>query len=647
MTPEDLIGYAINGYHVQELIGRGGMAAVYRAYHPHTQRTVALKVMLPNLAASPHLVQRFIREMNILSTMLIHPHIIPVYEVGAQANIYYVVMMYLTGGSLAERLEQARLKQSPLPSVDEVVALVEKIGHALDYAHSRGVYHRDLKPSNILFDAQGNPYLTDFGIAKIVGAEMTTQLTQHGALIGTPMYMAPEQWMGDPNLTPAADQYAMGIMIYQLLSGEMPFTADTPATLGLKHLSEMPIPVHERRRHIGPAVSAVLARALAKKPADRYENMMAFAAALKIAVEGVLEKTTTFFTIPVDKTVPMSVALPIPPWPPVIPPAAQPAPPWSGGHLIPPVNPPVAQPIPPPVSHTPTAPPHAPMPPWGYAPPPRYADQPQPVWIWYIIGGVIVLLLIAIIGLAIYTVVADNDESSSNSGGADKYNNNDRSDRPDVIRVEVTQSALILPTQADFSQLETVELLLTVPFDLPSVTLPPTMVPFQPPTWTPSPLFLPTSAASPTPTASLLIPPSRTPAPTLTPRPAIARTPVQNRADQLNLGQLPSSADAPVVTDVGIRSENTAAGEVIYQDVYFFDRNADTVYVLWTVIQASTEDVLASPGAIETTNAQRNGTTFTGTWNCGEASYWVDIEGILYDAAGHSSNTYSFRLVCN
>ncbi len=292
MGIQNLAGQTLGQYELHELLGVGGMGAVYRARQRSLKRYVAVKVMSAQLAEQPDYISRFMREAET-SAALEHPHIVPVHDYGAQATTLYVVMRLLTGGSLDERVAQRRDSAQPLPSLGEVADLLRQIGGALDYAHSQGVIHRDIKLSNVMFDNQGNAYLVDFGIAKLM--QETSGLTASGAVIGTWGYMAPEQWRAE-NLAPATDQYALGVMIYALVTGHMPFDAPTPAGIMHKHLNEMPTPPHAYRPSLPEAVEQVLARAMAKKAQDRFPTCTAFAQAFDAAIRGSTGEVTNYFT---------------------------------------------------------------------------------------------------------------------------------------------------------------------------------------------------------------------------------------------------------------------------------------------------------------------------------------------------------------
>lgn len=272
---QTLSGRTLGRYHLLEPLGEGGMAAVYRAHDTRLEREVAIKVIRTDFDRDPAFLKRFEREARALA-QLTHPHIVHVLDAGEQDGTPYVVMDYVAGGTLKA------LTGRPLPAA-EAARLVVPIARALDHAHRQGIVHRDVKPANILLTPDGRPMLSDFGIAKVLSGPALTQLTGTGIGIGTPDYMAPEQWTHEA--TPASDVYALGVVLYELVAGRRPYQADTPVAVLLKHAND-PLP---SARHIvpglPPAVEQVLVKALAKKPEDRYGTMGAFADALEQAVQ--------------------------------------------------------------------------------------------------------------------------------------------------------------------------------------------------------------------------------------------------------------------------------------------------------------------------------------------------------------------------
>lgn len=252
-------GEEIGNYVIRERIGAGGMGVVYRAQQPSIRRDVVLKVLTTGLAGDQNMLDRFDREVEMIAR-LEHPHILPVYEFGQVRGEPYIVMRFLPGGTLFELLESGAYTRR------ELLRILDQVAQALDYAHDHGVVHRDLKPANILLDGLGNAYLGDFGLAKTV--EGSHDLTATGSLLGTPSYMSPEQVRG-AKLDRRSDIYSFAIVVYEALSGQRPFEAETPMAVLDKHLTGRPRPIHSLDHTLGPAVDAVLQQAMSKDPAQR------------------------------------------------------------------------------------------------------------------------------------------------------------------------------------------------------------------------------------------------------------------------------------------------------------------------------------------------------------------------------------------
>lgn len=302
MSIDMLVGQTLGQYELREYLGKGGMGAVYLGYQGSLKREVAVKILSLELSQEPEFMARFNREAQTIAA-LEHPHIVPIHDYGTQTGISYVVMRLLKGGTLEDRLEARYDSEGAMPSLSETAQLLQQIASALDYAHEMGVIHRDIKPSNIMFDTHGIPFLVDFGIAKIL-RESTASLTQSGAgTLGTPIYMAPEQWLNE-KVTPKTDQYALGVVIYMMVTGQKPFDAETVYGLLQQHLNQTPARPHEIRADIPAAVTEVLEKALAKKQEDRYGTMVEFAQAFARAAGGIKDtETTNFFTFTLPRRV--------------------------------------------------------------------------------------------------------------------------------------------------------------------------------------------------------------------------------------------------------------------------------------------------------------------------------------------------------
>lgn len=269
----NLIGKSLGRYHIIEQLGEGGMASVFKAYDTSLERFVAVKVIRIDKGQDEAFLHRFQREAKALAR-LEHPYILKVLDYGEQEGLPFLVMPFIPGGTLKEKMGM------PIPA-SRAAAVLAPIARALEYAHRQNIIHRDVKPANILIGPSGAPLLSDFGIAKMLGQEEgATQLTSTGVGIGTPDYMAPEQWMGQAD--PRTDVYSLGVVFYEMVTGRRPYTADTPAAVLLKHVQD-PLP---QPRAFAPglpvAAEQALYKALAKKPEDRYQEAGAFAAALEM-----------------------------------------------------------------------------------------------------------------------------------------------------------------------------------------------------------------------------------------------------------------------------------------------------------------------------------------------------------------------------
>lgn len=263
----------IGRYTLIRELGRGGMATVYLANDPNFGRNVAIKVLPRQFLHDPQFRTRFAREAQTIAS-LEHPSIVPVYDFGEQEEQPYIVMRYMQGGDLTHKLKGGAL------SVVDVAIIVNRLASALDSAHERNIIHRDLKPGNILFDRYDNAYLSDFGIVKL--REQNATFTGN-AIIGTPTYMSPEQAQGDKNIDGRSDLYALGVIIYEMLTGVVPYQGNTPVKQMMQHIME-PVPrILDVKKDLPPEIGRIVTRALAKEPDDRYPTSTALAEELNVA----------------------------------------------------------------------------------------------------------------------------------------------------------------------------------------------------------------------------------------------------------------------------------------------------------------------------------------------------------------------------
>jgi serine/threonine-protein kinase len=274
-----MTGQTLGNYQIIEKLGMGGIMTVYKAYDPSRERYVILEILHSHLADDPKF-SLLLKEQAYLR--LDHPNIPVPIEYGKKDGFHYLVNEYLPDSiSLSDRL-----RNGPLP-FGEISHILDQVANALDYAHGQNILHCDVKPSNILLDNQRNVYLMDFGMAKIMENGTFIQSSLEGSITGTPQYMSPEAAQGDP-LTPAADIYSLGVVLYEMVTGNPPFQAWTPMAVVMKHISEPPPPPRQFRSDLPEAVDLVLFKVLAKESKSRYQTASMLAVAYKQAVQKVL-----------------------------------------------------------------------------------------------------------------------------------------------------------------------------------------------------------------------------------------------------------------------------------------------------------------------------------------------------------------------
>ncbi len=301
----DFTGLYFDRYHLLAPLGEGGMASVYKAFDTRLERDVAVKIIRTDMfipAALQQVLKRFEREAKSLAK-LSHPNIVSVIDYGEHEGVPYLVMEYLSGGTLKDRLASQHL------TWQDSFHLLLPVARALQFSHQQGIIHRDIKPSNILITQSGEPMLSDFGIAKILEGEAGTALTGTGVGIGTPEYMAPEQWVGETS--PRSDLYSLGVVLFEMVTGRKPYTADTPAAILLKQAN---YPLPRPRQFVADLpdrVEKVILKVLAKRPEDRYSSMEEFSAALENLLSGHAKIRTPVFPAEKPKAPEMPPPIPV------------------------------------------------------------------------------------------------------------------------------------------------------------------------------------------------------------------------------------------------------------------------------------------------------------------------------------------------
>lgn len=295
---QELIGKNLGQYKIDREIGRGGMGVVFKAYQPGLNRWVAIKILPPQYANTPQLRERFLREARVIA-QLEHPHILPVYDFGQQDHYIYLVMRYIEDSCTLIAVMNRRL------TLPEMATYLQPVAAALDYAHRRGIIHRDVKPGNILLDQDQRVLLADFGLARSI--ETDEHLTRTGSGIGSPAYMSPEQGAGKA-VDHRTDIYALGVIAYQMLTGQIPHRAETPQQIIIKRNSEPPPPLRRYNPDISPDIEWVVQKALSQTPEARYASAGAFVTALQQAFTGATQVGGLPATTPDDSVSRISTA---------------------------------------------------------------------------------------------------------------------------------------------------------------------------------------------------------------------------------------------------------------------------------------------------------------------------------------------------
>ncbi len=276
----DLVGKRLGNYQIEQPLGRGGMALVYKAMDTTLKRPAAIKVIAPDLTSQARYHERFEHEAQSIAA-LDHPNIVPVYYFGKSRALYYLAMKFIEGETLETLITRYAKQGEFLPTVD-ILRVMEGVAAALDYAHTKGVIHRDVKPSNIMLDSSGHPYLTDFGLA------LNVQQGSIGEIFGTAHYIAPEQATSSSSAVPQSDLYSLGVILYELFTGVVPFDDPSPMAIALHHITQAPPSPRALNSQLAPAVEQVILKALEKQPEARYQS----GAKLVTALRGALRSTT-------------------------------------------------------------------------------------------------------------------------------------------------------------------------------------------------------------------------------------------------------------------------------------------------------------------------------------------------------------------
>lgn len=306
---DPFIGVKLGSYEIIEPVGEGGMARIYKGFHAELNRYAAIKVVNWGLQEDPEFTERFRREAQAIATLR-HPNIVQIYDFGEHSSGYFMAMEFIEGDDLAVQLRQSSVKNRLLPK-NQIIKIIADVAAALDYAHAHHVIHRDVKPSNIMINREGQSILTDFGLVMLPAQASQRTL---GNTFGTPHYVAPEQAISSASAVPASDLYSLGVVLYEMATGQLPFDDESPLSVALKHVSDIPTPPTALNPNLPSKVEDVILKALAKNPNERFASAGQMAAALQEAWDTNPTSPALPVTLPRAATTPPAKKSVLPAW---------------------------------------------------------------------------------------------------------------------------------------------------------------------------------------------------------------------------------------------------------------------------------------------------------------------------------------------
>jgi serine/threonine protein kinase len=426
MTSDSLLGKQFDEYRLEKLLGHGGMARVYRAVDTRLNRYTAIKVIDAPFRNDTEYAKRFEIEAQAIA-QLDHPNIVTIYRYGEVDGLLYMAMQYIEGVNLEQLIFD--LPKGEFLPLDEILKILRQLCDALDYAHQRGVIHRDIKPSNIMIDNNERVFLTDFGLA------LLTEVGTMGEIFGSPHYIAPEQAISSAGAVPQSDYYALGVTLYEMLTGRLPFDVENPMDLAMMHMSESPPPPRQFRPDLSPALEAIVLKLLAKEPAQRYPDGKSLVAAFEQAIQ---EKVGLPATRP-SQSIANRVLLEIKknPLPPI--PAAVTPPPLQTRQAE---KPTLVAAAPPPIISTPVS-----VQPALYT---RQTTSGGHPFMPFLVGGGFILVVLVLVILGFFFLNKNNDKPNSSMAGTDVT---ETAAQTEVLETTPTEGATTSPAATDMPAL--------------------------------------------------------------------------------------------------------------------------------------------------------------------------------------------------